>query len=159
MSVTLEEENNYLSQDVHMSGSVTVLGLLNGMIGITALMLPVIGLTTGYITTIWVTLIIGFISYYTAYLIVLHLGNAKNIKESILAHLNNDYRFMRVYSFFVWLGLVPTFIGFFKVACMQILGLMGFHSQWIGPGVAALMLLIVILSRKYHYWEEVLALE
>ena len=63
---------------------MTVLGLLNGMIGIAALMLPVIGLTSGYLTSIWICLLIGVISYYTAELIVIHLGKAKNIQKSIL---------------------------------------------------------------------------
>jgi hypothetical protein len=58
----------------------TVLGLLNGMIGGTILILPLIGLRTGFIYIFFVVLLIGSLSAYTAYLIILHLGKAKNIK-------------------------------------------------------------------------------
>ena len=136
---------------------MTVLGLLNGMIGITALMLPILGITTGYLNTIWVCLGIGLITYYTAYLIVLHLGKAKNMKECILAHFNNDYRYMTIYSCIIWVSFFATILGFFKVACLQITGLMGYYSNWVGPSMAVFMFILVILVRKYHYWEEVLA--
>lgn len=56
------------------TNAVTVLGLANGMIGGTILILPLLGLTTGYITSLIVCLIMGGISYYTAKLIVVHLG-------------------------------------------------------------------------------------
>jgi hypothetical protein len=57
-----------------------VIGLLNGMIGGTILVLPILGLRTGYISIIMICAIMGLISCYTAYLIILHLGKAKNIK-------------------------------------------------------------------------------
>jgi hypothetical protein len=59
-----------------ISNSMTVLGLANGMIGGTILVLPIIGLTTGYISSLPVCLLMGAVSCYTAYLIVLHLGKA-----------------------------------------------------------------------------------
>ena len=59
---------------------MTILGLVNGMVGSSCLILPIIGLTAGWLTTIWVCLLTGYVSYYTAYLIVVHLGKAKNIK-------------------------------------------------------------------------------
>lgn len=59
---------------------MTTLGLVNGMIGSGVLVLPVVGIDAGIFTTIWVTLIIGFMAYYTADLIVLHLGKGKNMR-------------------------------------------------------------------------------
>lgn len=56
------------------TNSMTVVGLLNGMLGGTILVLPLIGLTTGYFTSLAVCLLMGTISFYTAYLIMLHLG-------------------------------------------------------------------------------------
>ena len=49
-------------------------GMVNGMIGGTILVLPLLGLKTGYITTIIVNLLVGYTSYYTANLYVVHLG-------------------------------------------------------------------------------------
>ena len=60
--------------------SMIVIGLTNGMIGGTILVLPLIGVHTGYITVIWVSVLVGFISYYTARLIATHLGKGKNIQ-------------------------------------------------------------------------------
>ena len=59
---------------------MTILGLVNGMVGSSCLILHIISLTAGWLTTIWVCLLTGYVSYYTAYLIVVHLGKAKNIK-------------------------------------------------------------------------------
>jgi hypothetical protein len=42
--------------------------------------LPLLGIKAGYVTTIIVSFIIGFISYYTASLYVIHLGKEKDIR-------------------------------------------------------------------------------
>ena len=128
------------------------------MIGISALILPVVGLQTGYLTIVWVCLLMGYISYYTASLIVVHMGQSKNIKESILSHFNNNYNYMIFYSGVIWLSFFPVFVSFFRLLCLQIIGLLGYNSGGIGPVVAVFLLILVIISRKYHYWEEVLAL-
>jgi amino acid permease len=57
-----------------MGDGATVAGMVNGMIGGTILVLPLLGLKTGYITTIIVNLLVGYTSYYTANLYVVHLG-------------------------------------------------------------------------------------
>ena len=59
---------------------MTTLGLVNGMIGSGVLVLPVVGISAGIFTTIWITLVIGFMAYYTADLLVLHLGRGKNMR-------------------------------------------------------------------------------
>jgi hypothetical protein len=140
-----------------MSAPMTVLGLVNGMVGSSCLVLPVVGLTAGYITTIWVCLIIGYISYYTAYLIVLHLGKGRNIKESILAHYQADYKYMVGYSFFIWLSFIPMLVTYFRIICLQIEGLMGFSSPWVGPAVAILLVAGIIIIRVRQFGEEILA--
>lgn len=53
---------------------VAVLGLTNGMIGGTILVIPLIGATTGYILIPVICLFYGSISCYTCYLITRHLG-------------------------------------------------------------------------------------
>ena len=136
---------------------MTVLGMLNGMIGIIALLLPILGITAGYLTSIWVCLGIGLITYYTAYLLILHLGRGKSMKECILAHFDQDYRYMTIYSCIIWVSFFAIILGFFGVACIQINGLIGYYSNWVGPSMAVFMFILVILVRKYHYWEEVLA--
>jgi hypothetical protein len=58
---------------------MTVAGLLNGMIGGTILVLPIIGISTGYLTAVIVSCVLGFITYYTANLNIVHLGKSKNM--------------------------------------------------------------------------------
>lgn len=103
-----------------MGAPMTVIGLVNGMIGGTCLVLPQIGLKTGYLTTIIVCAVTGFISYYTAYLIVLHLGKGKQIKDCILSHFNNDYSYMTGYSLFIWISFMPLMLIYFRIICLQI---------------------------------------
>ena len=53
---------------------VAYLGLLNGMIGGTILVLPLLGMETGYPLIPCITILFGLMSFYTCYLVVLHLG-------------------------------------------------------------------------------------
>lgn len=63
-----------------MSAPMVVIGLVNGMIGGTCLVLPLIGLKAGYITTLLVSCFTGFIGYYTASILVMHIGKSGSIK-------------------------------------------------------------------------------
>jgi amino acid permease len=87
-----------------MNNLITVFGLANGMIGGTILILPVLGLTTGYVLSPLLIIMMGITSLYTAYLIIVHLGKEKNIKESVLAHFHQDYRYMVAYGTIIWLN-------------------------------------------------------
>lgn len=65
-------------------GSVaTLVGLLNAMIGGTMLIIPILALTAGTMEQLLFSLVLGLITAYTAYLLVSHLGTAKNIKHLI----------------------------------------------------------------------------
>jgi len=88
----------------YVNNIITVFGLANGMIGGTILVLPILGITTGYIISPLLIIVMGFISLYTAYLVVVHLGKEKNIKESILAHFHQDYRYMVGYGIIIWIN-------------------------------------------------------
>jgi hypothetical protein len=98
----------------------------------------------------------GFFSYYTAQLIIIHLGKAKNIKECILAHFEDD-RFMVGYSFFIWISFIPMLVSYFRIICLQIIGLLGYDAAWIAPGVAGFLIVVVVMIRRYQIGEEVLA--
>ena len=81
-----EEIRDPFSAGSDINTPMTILGLINGTIGSALLILPVISISAGYVTSIWVTTSVGLATYYTADLIVLHLGKGRSIKESILAH-------------------------------------------------------------------------
>ena len=99
---------------------MTVIGLVNGMIGGTCLVLPLLGIAAGWVTVIYVDVLIGFISYYTARLIVTHLGQGRQIKDCVMSHFKNDYKYMRMYSFFMWFSFIPLLVIYFQIICLQI---------------------------------------
>lgn len=136
---------------------MVTIGLVNGMIGGTCLVLPHIGLKTGWIMTFIVCIVCSWMTYYTAYLIVLHLGKGTQIRDCILNHFNNDYKYMRGYSFIIWLSFMPYMLIYFRIICLQIEGLLGHHSDLIGPFVALALIILVVLVRIYHMAEETLA--
>lgn len=58
-----------------LSPQMTVLSLVNGMIGGFILILPVLALETGYMGTMIALIVTGILSYYSCYLCVAHIGN------------------------------------------------------------------------------------
>jgi len=58
-----------------LSSPLTVVGMVNGMIGGLILILPVDALNSGYMFTLIVILVTGGFSFYSCYLCVVHLGN------------------------------------------------------------------------------------
>lgn len=140
-----------------ISNTTVVIGLLNGMIGGTIPVMPLMGLEAGYMTSILTCTTMGLISYFTAYLIILHLGKGRNIKDCVMAHFNHDYRYMIGYSFFIWFSFVPIFMIYFRLVCLQIEGLMGYHVNWLGPAVAIGLIILIIIIRVSHIGEETLA--
>ena len=128
---------------------MTVVALVNGMVGGTSLVLPYMGIKTGWIMSALICSGIGLITYYTAYLIVLHLGKGTQIKDCILTHFDNDYRYMTGYSFLIWLSFMPFMLIYFRIICLQIEGLMGYHSDLVGPLVAIGLIFLIVLIRIY----------
>lgn len=118
--ITEEEQRDPFSGGEDMSTPMVVLGLINGTIGSVLLILPVVAITAGLFTSIWVCLVIGFVTYYTADLIVIHLGRGKNIQESILAHFDYNRKYLKAYSFVIWLSLIPFIVGYFRLICLQV---------------------------------------
>lgn len=140
-----------------MSMTATILALLNGKIGGASLVLPQLGLKTGWGFTIAICIFVGFISHYTAYLIVLHLGKCKNIRQCILAHFDQDHRYISGYGLVLFLSIVPTLFIYFKIICLQLEGIIGHHSIWLAPGMAAFLIIAVIAIRMMMIGEETLA--
>ena len=127
-------------------------GLLNYMIGGTVLILPILAMKSGYVNTILICLSMGYISYYTAILIVAHLGKSKDIKSSILAHFSNETIYLKVYSILIWLSFIPTFIVYFQLIVNQISGLIG-QKDWISYAAIAFLIVLILIVRYFNYSE------
>lgn len=135
------------SSQNRISNLMAICGLLNGMIGGTILLLPIIGLSTGYLMSGIISILVGLFSYYTGHLTVVHLGTAKDMKECILQHFDGKYTYMIIYSFVVWIGQIPLLILYYNLICIQLQGLFG-ESEWISIAVGCALLIgsIKVLS-------------
>lgn len=131
---------------------MTIAGLLNGMVGGTILILPIVGISTGYVTAVIVCSLLGFVSYYTGNLVVVHLGNAKNMTESILNHFNQDYSYVTIYAIIVFCSQLPSHIIYFNLICLQLEGLLGYQS-WIGIAVGLGLLTKVFAVIYFDFGE------
>jgi amino acid permease len=102
-----------------LSDPLTVIGMVNGMIGGFILILPVNGLHAGLIFTLLVIIIIGAFSYYSCYLCVVHLGDQKDLDHSMFNHFNKSYVIKIIYDLTVFSNLL--FLGFlyFDLICIQ----------------------------------------
>ena len=76
-----------IMQDKNLSNPMTVLGLVNGMIGGIILIMPLLSLKTGTALIAPVSMITGFISFYSCLLCLKHLKNYKDLDEAIYHHL------------------------------------------------------------------------
>ena len=157
-----ENDDNEVQEPIYkgqpISAPTTVIGLLNGMLGGTCLVLPQLGIATGWATSIMVCLGAGFIAYYTASLIILHLGQGSQIRDCVMAHFKNDYRYMRMYSFFMWVSFIPVFLIYYETICLQVEGLLGYQSVWVGPLTSIMLFMIILIIRMVHVGQEVLAI-
>jgi hypothetical protein len=128
------------------------------MVSINCLVLPIMGLQAGWATSLWTNIVVGYLTYYTAKLIVTHLGRGANIKSCILNHFGQDYRYMRAYSLIIWLSIIPFLLTQFRIICEQIEGLIGLRNEWVGIVFACLLAAFLVAVRVYHIVEETMAL-
>jgi magnesium-transporting ATPase (P-type) len=127
------------------------------MVGGTILVLPLLGLHTGYMVIPGVTLLIALIAFYTCYLIVLHLGESRNIKEVILQHFNNRFSALVIYNFIIAISLVGVIINYYQLIIKQVEGFMN-PSIYIGIAVFAILLILTIIMRYLNFGEKLLAI-
>ena len=99
-----------------------------GIVAFNGLIIPVMSLSAGWLTSILIISFIGFVTYYTAALIITHLGIAKAMKGSILAHFNNNYSYMRTYGFINWFSFIPIIFLLYNFVVLEIQGIIGDKS-------------------------------
>jgi amino acid permease len=90
----------------NMSFGTTVVALVNGMIGGSILVLPLVALQAGWLEAILVILITGIFSYYSCYLSILHLGDQKDLDCALLRHFNGSKIIKIFYDFCVWSSIL-----------------------------------------------------
>jgi hypothetical protein len=131
--------------------------MINGMLGGSALFLPVAGLAAGWFTSLWTLFLVGFLLYYTAALIITHLGKAINMKYAVLAHFNNNYNYVSAYGIIIWISFIPFIVLQLQMICLEVEAMVGYKSNWITLGVFVLLVGCTIVGRVRHWAEEIMA--
>ena len=85
---------------------MTILGMVNGMIGGLILILPVYALQAGWVITLIVIFITCVFSFYSCYLCIIHMGDQKDLDYAILRHFNGAKWAKIVYDLCVWSNLI-----------------------------------------------------
>ncbi len=92
--------------DEVLSTPMTILGMVNGMIGGLILILPVYALHAGYILTMIIIFVTCVFSYYSCYLCIIHLGDQSDLDYAILRHFNGSKWAKIFYDLCVWSNLM-----------------------------------------------------
>jgi amino acid permease len=101
-----------------LNSPLTVVALMNGMIGGVILVLPVTSYQVGYIYTIIAILIGGAFSFYSCYLSIKHLGDQKDMNYAMQAHFQSNIAKI-LYDIVVWLGLLFGSMFYYGLICIQ----------------------------------------
>lgn len=96
-----------------MKPIVAILALLNGMIGGLMVILPILVLQTGSLLSFIVILITGFLSFYSCYLYIQHMGDYTDIDKAIYNHFWCSKPIRVFYDLVVFLNLALLLISYF----------------------------------------------
>ena len=136
--------------DEQLNAPMTVIGMVNGMIGGLILILPVLALQAGYILTLIVIFVTCVFSYYSCYLCIIHIGKEADLDYAILRHFNGARWAKIFYDLCVWLNLMLLALLYFELIIIQWQGLIPPHEfTFINPLVNAFVLLGLVFLLKY----------
>ena len=135
---------------------MTVIGLVNGMIGGIIMFMPVLALKTGNALIGPITIIFGLLSYYSCLLCLRHLRNYSDLDEAVLRHFNNKRIYKVFYDIIIIVSLSVLLILYFGLICDMWVGITA-ESPLI-PILNALVLFpIVYIMKKFHFGASLLA--
>lgn len=100
------------------SNFITLVALMNAMIGGTILVLPLLFLSAGLIPAIIVTVLSGAINYWSCKLCYDHLRDDPDLPVSVLRHTRNPI-YPRLYDLLVWLSLQLILLLYFNLIVKQ----------------------------------------
>lgn len=110
-----------------LSGPMTVIALVNGMIGGLILILPVMALESGWLLTLIVLIITGSISYYSSFLCVLHTGDDPDMDVAMEKHFWNSRKVRIFYELCIFSNLILLSILYYELIVIQWIGLVPPH--------------------------------
>lgn len=126
---------------------VAIIALLNGMIGGVMLVLPILVMKTGSLLSFIIILVTGFLSFYSCYLYIQHLGDHTDIDNAIFFHFWQSKAIRVFYDFVIFLNLIFLLISYFLLIVQQWNGLLS--QSILNPILNAVGLLALICFLKY----------
>jgi amino acid permease len=139
-----------------ISNVMTVVGLVNGMIGGVILVLPLLALKTGTLIILPITIFTGFVSYYTCLLCIRHLRNFKNLDAAIYHHFGKKISYKIFYDIIIIVSMTTLLVLYFSLICEQWSGIIG-ESKVISIVNAVILFPIVYVMKKYDFGATLLA--
>jgi amino acid permease len=100
------------------SAPVTVVALMNAMIGGTILILPLLFLNAGLIPSLFATIITGLANYYSCYVCFKHLQDDPDLTECIFRHTKSKV-YPKIYDGMVYLGVQLILLLYFNLVIKQ----------------------------------------
>lgn len=102
-----------------ISNRMTVIALVNGMIGGIILVMPIMALNTGYLLIAPLAIILGFFSYFSCLLCIRHLKNYSDLDEAVLKHFGDNRRYKILYDIIIVISMTVLLILYFNLICEQ----------------------------------------
>lgn len=128
---------------------VTVVALMNAMIGGTILVLPLLYLQAGIISSLVATLITGLVNYYSCSVCLDHLQDNVDLPQCIHRHFGNPI-YAKVYDTCVYIYIQMILLLYFELIVIQWQTIIGSQSFWIGIVNFAVLIVLIFIMRKYH---------
>lgn len=142
--------NNIHLEMFFMTPLLTVIALVNGMIGGVMLVLPVLLVNSGTVISFFIILITGFLSFYSCYLYLQHLGSNTDIDKAIYYHFQSSKSIKVIYDFIVFLNLLLILISYFLLIAQQWNNMLNLsQTSILNPLLNVVGLLTLILVLKY----------
>lgn len=101
----------------NLSNPMTIVGLVNGMIGGIILVMPILALKTGTLLIAPITFVFGFFSYFSCLLCLRHLRNYEDLDQAVLKHFNNKRKYKIIYDVIIIISLSVLLILYFGLIC------------------------------------------
>ena len=100
-----------------------ILGIVNANIGSGALIIPIAAMNAGYLGIPFIVIMMGLFSMYTAWILMVHQGNLKSIREMMVKHFGYRSFMFRLYGICLFLGLFGGLVVYFELLVRQLTGL------------------------------------
>ena len=101
----------------NLSNPMTVVALVNGMIGGIILVMPIMAVKTGSLLIGPITVLSGILSYFSCLLMLRHLRNYKDFDEAIYEHFGRRRAFKVFYEVNIVIGTLIILILYFDLIC------------------------------------------